>query len=126
MSNKQHRHFARIPFDADTYVQQGEQAWPVHLLDISLNGILFRQPDDWLIHPGKPLHVVIKLADRTRIKMDVELAHITTTEAGCYCRNIDLDSITLLKRLVELNVGSDLFLERELNALIDAHSAHAA
>lgn len=126
MTNKQHRHFARIPFDAQTHVQQGDQQWSVQLLDISLNGILFRQPDDWLIHPGKPLHVVIKLADRTRIRMDAELAHITSTEAGCHCLNIDLDSITLLKRLVELNIGSDLFLERELNALIEDHGAHAA
>ena len=126
MSNKQHRHFARIPFDGDTHVMQGGNAWNVELLDISLNGILFKQPDDWSIHPGRPLQVVINLVGRMRIKMEVELVHITNIEAGCHCLHIDLDSITNLKRLVELNIGSDSFLERELQSLIEDHSAHAA
>lgn len=126
MSNKQHRHFARIPFDADTRIMQGGNAWSVELLDISLNGILFKQPDDWSIHPGRPLQVVINLVGRIRIMMEVELVHITNIEAGCHCLHIDLDSITNLKRLVELNIGSDSFLERELQSLIEDHSAHAA
>ena len=125
MSNKQHRHFARIPFDADTRVAQGGQAWKVELLDISLNGILCKQPDDWQIHPGRPLQVVINLVGRVRIMMEVELVHITKTEAGCHCLHVDIDSITNLKRLVALNVGSDTFLERELQALVDDHVQHA-
>ena len=124
--NKQHRHFARIPFDAETRVEQGGNAWNVELLDISLNGVLFKQPDDWSIHPGRPLQVVINLVGRIRIMMEVELVHITHTEAGCHCLHIDLDSITNLKRLVELNVGSDSFLERELQSLIEDHSKRAA
>ncbi|MCG8610315.1 MAG: hypothetical protein MI864_07240, partial [Pseudomonadales bacterium] len=35
---------------------------------------------------------------------------------------IDLDSITHLKRLIELNVGDPSLIERELSALIDAHA----
>ncbi len=50
--------------------------------------------------------------------MEARLVHITPTEAGCKCINIDLDSITILKRLVELNVADDTYLERELSALI--------
>lgn len=125
-TSDQHRHFARISFDANTMVSQGPNAWPVELLDISLNGVLFKQPEDWAIHPGKPLQVDIKLADRTRIKMGVELVHITRHEAGCHCLHIDLDSITLLKRLVELNLGSGAPLERELSALIDDHMKAAS
>lgn len=117
----QRRSFVRIPFDADTFVSQGGQNWPVELLDISLNGVLFKQPEKWLIHPGKPLSINIKLADQSNINMEAGLVHITPTLAGCQCQFIDLDSITLLKRLIELNVGSDTFLERELSALMSGH-----
>jgi len=113
-----HRNFTRIPFDADTKVQQDNDEWTVDLIDISLNGVLFKQPQDWKIHPGKPVFIIISIGDRSQIKMEARLVHITPTEAGCKCINIDLDSITILKRLVELNVADDTYLERELSALI--------
>jgi hypothetical protein len=34
------------------------------------------------------------------------------------CESIDLDSITHLRRLVELNAGDPALLERELTALV--------
>jgi len=117
----EHRHFTRIPFDAQTTVSQGNHTWPVDLIDISLNGVLFKQPDVWSIHPGNPLMVDIRLADHTHIKMECNLVHTTPDYVGCQCGFIDLDSITLLKRLVELNVGSDEGVERELTALISEH-----
>ena len=118
---EQRRSFVRVAFDADSQVSQDDVIWPVELLDISLNGVLFKQPVDWRIHPGKPLFITIRLADRNKIRMEGRLVHITEHEAGCKCIHIDLDSITHLKRLIELNVGNDKFLERELWALIQDH-----
>ena len=37
---------------------------------------------------------------------------------ACAARSIDLDSITHLRRLVELNSGDAAMLERELHTLI--------
>jgi hypothetical protein len=118
----ENRRFTRIPFDAQTTVSQGNHSWPVDLIDISLNGLLFKQPDVWNIHPGNPLMIDIHLADQTHIKMACNLVHTTPAYVGCRCHHIDLDSITLLKRLIELNLGSDGYLERELAALIKEHS----
>ncbi len=123
---EQRRSFERIPFDADTFVSQHQQEWNVELIDLSLNGVLFQQPNDWAIHPGKSLQIKITLANDSIIKMEILLVHNTETEVGCRILHIDLDSITLLKRLVELNVGSDDFLERELSALIDEHASKAS
>ena len=117
----ENRHFTRIPFDAQTTVSQGNHSWPVDLIDLSLNGVLFKQPEVWSIHPGNTLMIDIRLADHTHIKMEAQLVHITPQYVGCQCGHIDLDSITLLKRLVELNVGSDELIERELAALIKDH-----
>jgi hypothetical protein len=117
----EHRHFTRITFDAATQVTQDNDAWSVDLIDISLNGVLFKQPENWKINPGKSVFIDITIADKTKIKMEARLVHITTGEAGCKCIHIDLDSITVLKRLIELNLGDDTFLERELSSLIQHH-----
>ena len=37
---------------------------------------------------------------------------------GLICRNLDIDSATHLRRLVELNLGDPKLLERELSALV--------
>lgn len=118
---EQRRSFQRIPFDADTSVSQGERSWKVELIDVSLNGILFKQPSEWSIHPGQPLTIRMRLNDNSHIDMESLLAHNTKSQVGCHCLHIDLDSITLLKRLIELNLGSDEFVERELSALLSDH-----
>ncbi len=118
--NEQRRHFSRVPFDAQTHVEQGGNRWAVELIDISLNGLLFKQPEDWSINPGQPLKVNIELSGDVHICMDVNLVHTTAQSAGCRCAHIDLDSITQLKRLMELNIGADMH-NRELTALIEAH-----
>jgi hypothetical protein len=52
--------------------------------------------------------------------MSVELVHKEKGRLGFKCKHIDIDSITHLRRLVELNLGNADMLERELSALIDA------
>ena len=117
--NQPHRNFVRVPFDATTHASQDGQKWTVQLLDISLNGVLFEQPDEWLINPRKAITIDVELNEETHIVMDARLVHTTATTVGCQCEHIDVDSITQLKRLIELNTGSDGFLERELSALME-------
>ena len=49
-----------------------------------------------------------------------ELAHVEGDHAGVLCRSIDLESITHLRRLIEVNLGDPAASERELKALIAA------
>lgn len=51
------------------------------------------------------------------IKMDITVAYIEDQQIGLDCKGIDLDSITHLRRLVELNLGDANLLKRELMAL---------
>ena len=46
------------------------------------------------------------------------ISHIDGRHLGLCCTSIDLDSITHLRRLVELNAGDPAILERELTALL--------
>lgn len=52
------------------------------------------------------------------IRMDASAVHIDDGMINFICEHIDLDSITHLKRLVELNLGDPELLHRELSALL--------
>ena len=120
-SSENRRHFSRFGFDAVCTLHQGENYWNSKLLDISLKGILTETPDNWDAKEGEPLEAVLKLADddSVTILMSIELAHKEGGNLGFRCRHIDIDSITHLRRLVELNLGSAELLERELHSLIE-------
>lgn len=114
----ENRLFTRIPFEASVHIVSPEQSWDCELIDISLKGVLVSQPDSWGGALDDPFLIELKLENsETVIRMDVSVAHIEPSHIGFRCEHIDLDSITHLRRLVELNVGDTEILNRELNAL---------
>lgn len=112
------RRFKRIAFDALTTLTQGNQQWEVTLLDLSLKGLLVSRPADWAADPALPFAVAITLGEDAPIAMEAELRHDNNGPLGFQCTHIDLDSISHLRRLVELNLGDEAELERELSALV--------
>ncbi|KAA8558275.1 PilZ domain-containing protein [Pseudomonas fluorescens] len=113
------RRFRRIAFDAKTKLQQNGHEWPVQLVDLSLKGLLAQRPEDWKGNIKLPFTVDIRLDPEAHIKMQVELTHEANGQLGFVCTNIDLDSIKHLRRLIELNLGDQEELERELGALLE-------
>jgi hypothetical protein len=111
------RRFTRIPFDAAAVLSKDGQDWPCELIDLSLKGALVGQPDGWNGQANEDYQLTLTLDSEVRIQMDVSVAHIENQHVGLYCKDIDLDSITHLRRLVELNLGDADLLERELMAL---------
>ncbi|MEY3017558.1 MAG: hypothetical protein RL336_693 [Pseudomonadota bacterium] len=111
------RIFSRISFDAETYLCQGDKRWPVELIDISLNGVLVALPKTWDGDPTKDTTVYIHLGGDIAINMITRLTHQQDGRAGFQCDHIDLESISHLRRLVELNLGDTDMLERELQQL---------
>ena len=116
-SANERRRFQRIAFDAPTVIAQGERQWTAPLHDISLKGLLSKTPDDWNGDPEQPFEACIDLGGDTLVKMEVVLARAQPDYLGFVCRHIDLESISHLRRLVELNLGDEQLLERELAAL---------
>jgi len=111
------RRFQRIAFDAQTELEQGARRWPVELHDVSLKGLLVHRPTNWDADPNQPFEARIRLADDAEVRMQVELSHSEGELIGLVCRHIDVVSISHLRRLVELNLGDEALLERELAAL---------
>lgn len=116
-SPEDRRQFARIHFAAQAQLSTVDTRADVQLLDISLQGALVRLPAGLQLEPGEPCLLALRLGDVT-IKMAAELAHVQADHAGLQCRCIDLESISHLRRLVEINLGRRELLERELRALV--------
>ncbi|MFK3774046.1 PilZ domain-containing protein [Pseudomonas sp. NPDC089406] len=119
-SANERRRFQRIAFDAPTELRQGERRWPVTLLDLSLKGLLVERPEPWDADLTQDFDAVIHLNDKTtQVKMQVELRHEEPDRLGFNCLYIDIDSMSHLHRLVELNLADSTEMMRELRELIE-------
>ena len=113
------RRFRRIAFDAKTELRQNGQEWSVQLVDLSLKGLLVQRPTPWRGNGAEAFEVDIHLDAKTDVQMQVRLTHNDHGQLGFVCEHIDLDSISHLRRLIELNLGDQEELERELGALLE-------
>ena len=114
---EEQRRFTRVPFDAKAVLDKDGREWPCDLIDLSLKGALIHKPTMWSGQAGEDYQLTLMLNEDVSIRMDVSVAHVEDDHVGLYCKDIDLDSITHLRRLVELNLGDAGLLERELMAL---------
>ena len=53
----------------------------------------------------------------SEVSMHIAVVHQHKDETGLQCNAIDIDSITHLRRLVELNLGDEEQLNKELSQL---------
>ena len=116
--NQNRRRFSRIPFQTEARLFLPDGDIEVEVLDLSLQGAL--------IHPKAALYVTvgthgtlkIRLDEQgTSIRMEVAVVHHMASYYGLACREIDLDSVTHLRRLIELQLGAPSLLERDLAEL---------
>ena len=124
--HNERRRFSRIPFSAIAHIKsdKGEMHLNCEVIDVSLKGLLIEKPDGWRGQLEEIFSIDLILDHaQVVIKMQAEVAHIDQARIGFECEQIDLDSITHLKRLVELNIGDEGILQRELAALIDSHKS---
>lgn len=114
------RQFWRAAFRSSVQLVDATGSMPAELVDISLKGALLKVPPQWHNEVGDTCQIKLKLADDAVIIMRAVVAHIEGRRVGLYRESIDIDSITHLRRLVELNAGDAALLERELSALVAA------
>ena len=122
-NSKEPRHFSRVPFRAEVrlafHLAHEEQG--AHLLDISLKGALAE-----LTHPpanvlkGELCRMTLFLGGGEHITMEGVVAHHEGRLVGIECKQIDVDSMSNLRRLIELNTGDAARLERELGEMLKA------
>jgi hypothetical protein len=112
------RQFSRIHFDASVFLRNPAGKWTAKLLDVSLKGALVSRPLHWTASQNDQVFIEIHLPEAPfTLYMECIVAHVHEDKIGLQCTHIDIDSISHLRRLVELNVGDDSILERELGHL---------
>lgn len=116
---EERRRFRRIDFDARVEIAQQGHYWQAQLLDVSLKGVLLSKLGPYQLISHEPTLVKIILSDQTSIAMSAHVVHQTLDQLRLSCDTIDLDSISHLRRLIELNSGDPTAAERELSELID-------
>ena len=114
------RRFDRIFHDATTFLtNKSSEEIPCKLLDISLNGCLVStNSGSNTYRVNEQVNVCITLTDVLSIKTSAHIAFVADKgNMGLQFDEIDIDSITTLRRLVELNMGESTLLERNLHSL---------
>lgn len=117
-SPQNRRQFWRAHFHSPVQLVLHGQVTEADLYDISLKGALVKVPENWSGKSGDHCQLRLNLAANAVISMSATITHVAGRRVGFRCDSIDLDSVTHLRRLVELNAGAPGLLDRELAALI--------
>jgi hypothetical protein len=121
------RKFTRFPFDGSAILriqpnpdEEKFESQPVRIVDLSLKGVLLNGNETFMEKLSKDdtAFLTIKLSEGgPTIDMQLKVAHREGGYSGLHCELIDVESISHLRRMAELNLGQPELLDRELMSL---------
>ncbi|WP_372869859.1 PilZ domain-containing protein [Shewanella sp.] len=115
------RKFSRILFDTPASLSCEGSQWKTRILDLSLNGALLEAPANFNpVSDSLQLAFILPDSD-VEVQMQALIAHRKPGLIGLTCQHIDVESISHLRRMVELNIGDASLLNRELAHFIESH-----
>lgn len=118
------RRFSRVTFSGDCSLSE-EVAGVIEtsqttLVDISLNGALVCRPEAWHDEPGAMVNLNLTLSGSTiTLEINGMICHQEEDLLGVKFLTLSLDSISHLKRLIQLNLADENLLHREMSQLIN-------
>jgi len=122
MSEK--RKFSRITFAGKCSLNETLtgplKIWQTKVFDISLKGALVECPDFWSYPTDSAVMLNLSL-EGSDIILECEgvICHQESGRLGIKFLTLNLDTISHLKRLIQLNLGDDESLHREISQLIN-------
>lgn len=109
------RHFSRILFDAEVLLHLSDRTINVQLIDIALKGALVKTATSEPLVLEEKCRLEMPLTDGgDGVMMAGRIVHLEGRHVGIECQDIDVTSLTRLRRLIELNVGDADLMKREL------------
>lgn len=121
---EENRRFRRVNFveavqvESDDIEGVDEVSWQAQCLDISMLGMLLDVPDNFPLVVGTPFEVRLVLSEDVSIEMPCTLVHVNGKHAGFKAEMMSIESMTSLRRLLELNLADTAEIDRELGELI--------
>ncbi|QMV13462.1 PilZ domain-containing protein [Vibrio spartinae] len=114
------RRFSRIIYRAPALLTQGSVHIATTVQDLSLHGILLSILGESRLDPQQSVYIEFPLPESDiSIQMTANIVSLENNTLHASIAYIDVESISHLKRLIELNVGNDELLHRELEHLTD-------
>lgn len=114
------RQFSRVIYQVPAEISQGQVNVSGSVQDLSLHGLLIQCEELQQLNQENPVHVSFKLTNSDiNIQLEATIVSTINTSMRLRIEHLDIDSIIHLKRLVELNVGDDDLLYREIEHLTD-------
>ncbi|MEZ9175699.1 PilZ domain-containing protein [Vibrio kanaloae] len=114
------RQFSRVVYQVPVELSQGQGNISGSIQDLSLHGLLIQCNELQQLSDNVPVQVSFTLTN-SNINIQLEATIVSTINTSMRLRieHLDIDSISHLKRLVELNVGDNELLYREIKHLTD-------
>lgn len=114
------RRFSQVVYRTPARIKQNEHRMIAHIHDLSLLGLLLQTNQTPTFDMDQTVDVVFSLSGSDiEISLSAILISIEHHTIRLQIRHIDIEGICHLRRLVELNVGDDAILNRELEYLSD-------
>ncbi|PCI29789.1 MAG: hypothetical protein COB67_03320 [SAR324 cluster bacterium] len=110
------RHFSRVKFKARIILKKDHRIQEAHLLDISLKGALVEIDREFDLSQNEMCTFEFHLNEADLI-LPIEAKLIYQQEAhhlGFRFCEMELDTLTHLRRLIELNIGNAELVQKEL------------
>ncbi len=124
MTFDERRQFNRVVFNTTATLHVHKKKYDCEILDLSIQGVFLKLLEEVEIEIGSIYQLDIPLGEKHEmISMEIELMHQDGLDLGFMCAQISLESITHLRRLVELNLGDSELLDRNFEKLLDDNRA---
>jgi len=115
------RQFSRIACDEIIIAKIGANAFIARIVDLSLRGALIRFADDVEISSGDICLIVFRLKDSgIFLKFTAEVLHMRNNLAGVKFVDVDLDTLTHLRSLLEARTADPCRICDELPLLAES------
>ena len=120
--NDERRHFKRIPFDHEASLNYSGRIETCQLLDISLKGALVEMDPKDHSQVGTNCLFKIQLSgSQVEIVTHAKLVFKKGLQGGLVFKDMGIDSLTHLRRLVELNTGDTDEVRKELFFIVGSN-----
>ncbi|WP_333005230.1 PilZ domain-containing protein [Vibrio coralliilyticus] len=114
------RRFSRIVYQTQALLFQENKVVKSSLCDLSLHGLLLTSDDADSLDVNSMVDVEFSLQDSDiTIELVGKIVGLNNNVIRLSIDHIDIESIGHLKRLIELNVGDDELLHRDIEHLSD-------
>ncbi|EFO45462.1 PilZ domain-containing protein [Vibrio parahaemolyticus] len=114
------RRFSRIIYQAPAQLEQRDLRLNATIQDLSLHGLLLQAEGLDTLNPALLVDVGFSFHhSEQEITLTAQIVDVTQDQIRLKITNIGIESISQLKRFIELNVGNNELLNRELDHLSD-------